>query len=91
MLYSIKENNGFWIGRYESGSEIIRTSSSDDLSKMVIKQDKYPYNFVTVSQAQYLANQLSTEQYTCSVIFDIQWDLTCKYLVIQVHQILDSE
>ena len=48
---------------------------------MCIKQDKYPYNYVTVSQAQYLADQLSTNQYTCSLIFDIQWDLTCKFLV----------
>ena len=80
MLYSIKEKGGFWIGRYESGSETPRKSSSDNLTKMIIKQDKYPYNFVTVSQAQYLANQLSTTQYTCSLIFDIQWDLTCKYL-----------
>ena len=79
MLYSIKENNGFWIGRYESGSETSRKSSSDNLTKMVIKKDKYPYNFVTVSQAQYLANQLSTNEYTCSLIFDIQWDLTCTY------------
>ena len=80
MLYSIKENNGFWIGRYESGSETLRKSSSDNLTKMAIKQDRYPYNFVTVSQAQYLANQLSTNEYTCSLLFDIQWDLTLKFL-----------
>ena len=80
MLYSIKENGGFWIGRYESGTETQRKSSTDNLTQMVIQQDKYPYNFVTVSQAQYLANQLSTNQYTCSLIFDIQWDLACKFL-----------
>ena len=80
MLYSIKENGGFWIGRYESGTETQRKSSIDNLTQMVIQQDKYPYNFVTPSQAQYLANQLSTNQYTCSLIFDIQWDLACKFL-----------
>ena len=80
MLYSIKENGGFWIGRYESGSETSRKSSSDDLTKMIIQRDKYPYNFVTASQAQYLANELSTNQYTCSLMFAIQWDLTCKFL-----------
>lgn len=80
MLYSIKDNGGFWIGRYESGSEINRKSSSDDLTKMFIQRDKYPYNFVTVEQAQHLANQLSTNQYYCSLMFDIQWDLAFKFL-----------
>ncbi len=80
MLYSIKENGGFWIGRYETGTETIRTNSDDNLTNIVIQQDKFPYNFVTVSQAQSLANQLSANEYTCSLIFDIQWNLTCKFI-----------
>ena len=81
MLKSIYINEGFYIGRYETGIEdSYRTSSTQELQEPVIKQHAYPYNYVTNSQAQELSNRFSSEGYTTSLIFGIQWDLTLKYL-----------
>ena len=52
MLKSVYENGGFYIGKYEVGTETIRTSSSVAPSTPVIKEGAYPYNYVTNKQAQ---------------------------------------
>ena len=81
MLSSIYTNGGFWISRYEIGTDTLRTSSSDTLTTPVSKQDMYVYNYVTVSQAQSLASDMNpTTNKTTSLIFGIQWDLTMKYI-----------
>ena len=46
----------------------------------VIKQNAYPYNYVTCSQAQALANNMELGNYTSSLMFGVQWDLVLKYL-----------
>ena len=87
MLSSIYKNKGFWISRYEIGdststaSNTVRTSSSGTTGVAVSKPDQIPYNFVTCSQAQSLASGMSTDSSkTSSLLFGIQWDLTCKFL-----------
>ena len=96
MLQSIKTNGGFWISRYEAGisgtstdttsNEIpnVRYSHSDitkDSPKAVSQADRIPYNWVTCSEAQTLASAMSTDSNkTSSLLFGIQWDLTCKFI-----------
>lgn len=96
MLQSIKTNGGFWISRYEAGIEgtntdttnneipNVRYSHSDitkDSPKAVSQVDRIPYNFVTCSEAQTLASAMSTDSNkTSSLLFGIQWDLTCKFI-----------
>ena len=86
MLRSIYINGGFYIGKYETGIENTyrRTGSSTTMptETPVIKQNVYPYNYVTSSQAQTLASGLTSDLdgYTSSVPFGVQWDLTLKYL-----------
>ena len=91
MLNSIKDNGGFWIGRYEAGIEgsnkdisLARQSHSDILTsspKAVSKPDCIPYNWVTCSEAQKLASMaINNKDYTSSLMFGIQWDLVLKYL-----------
>ncbi|MCI8617690.1 MAG: hypothetical protein HFJ60_05590 [Clostridia bacterium] len=91
MLQSIKANGGFWISRYEAGIEgsvqnpsLARTEPGElttSSPKAVSKPDHIPYNWVTCSQAQNLASQMSPETTkTSSLLFGIQWDLVCKYL-----------
>ena len=46
----------------------------------VIKQNAYPYNYVTCSQAQTLASNMEHGDRTTSLMFGVQWDLTLKYL-----------
>ncbi|MCI9087920.1 MAG: SUMF1/EgtB/PvdO family nonheme iron enzyme, partial [Clostridia bacterium] len=70
----------FYIGRYEVGTDTARFSSSDALTTPVVQRDKYPYNFVTCSQAQERASQLKVGNKTSSLMFGIQWDLVLKFM-----------
>ena len=52
MMLSVQENKGFYIGRYEAGSQdasgnpIARTNTSNGTSKVVVQRDQYPYIYV---------------------------------------------
>ena len=80
MLKSVYEKGGFYIGRYEMGTDTARFASNDALTTPLIQRDKYPYNFVTCSQAQTLAKQLSAGEKQGSLMFGIQWDLVMKFI-----------
>jgi len=83
MLQSIKTYGGFYIGKYETGykENNARSASGDTTQTAVIQQDAYPYNYVTCSQAENLAEGLNPSgATTTSLMFGIQWDLTLRYL-----------
>ena len=84
MLKSVYQNGGFYIGKYETGTETARTSGSSSTAPTdtpVIKQNVYPYNYVTCSQAQTLATtKMESGDRTTSLLFGVQWDLVMKYL-----------
>ena len=84
MLKSVYENGGFWVGRYEAGIEdeanIRKSSSSTATLTPVSKQNAYPYNYVTITQAKALAEQVESGSYTSSLMFGVQWDLVLKYI-----------
>ena len=46
LTESVYKYGGFYIGRYEAGSESPRTSETTEKTVIGIKQDMYPYNFV---------------------------------------------
>lgn len=90
MLQSIKENGGFYIGKYETGYEgtNYRTSGSETVDPTqipVIKQNSYPYNFVTCSQAEALAESFTrgVDNKNTSLMFGLQWDLVLKHLNVR--------
>ena len=89
MLKSVYENGGFWIGRYEAGITENRIAEGDatvaPLSKQgTVENPIYPYTYVTCSQAQTLASQLSTgKNYTSSLMFGVQWDLVLKHIEVK--------
>ena len=84
MLKSVYKNGGFYVGKYETGIEDkAKTSGSSSTAPTetpVIKQNAYPYNKVTCSQAQTLASGMESGNYTSSLMFGVQWDLVLKYL-----------
>ena len=84
MLKSVYKNGGFYVGKYETGIENApKTSGSSSTAPTeipVIKQNAYPYNKVTCSQAQTLASKMESGNYTSSLMFGVQWDLVLKYL-----------
>ena len=90
MLQSVYENGGFWIGRYETGIENSFRDYGTDYDTdhpitetPVIKANAYPYNWVRCSQAQQLASQMNSGNYTSSLMFGVQWDLVLKYLEVK--------
>ena len=86
MLQSVYQNGGFWVGRYEAGIEINRTSyvTIDDSSALPIsKENEYPYTYITCSEAQTLASKVNSGNYTSSLMFGVQWDLVLKYLEVK--------
>ena len=80
MLKSVYEKGGFYIGRYEAGTETQRASEAEEMTIPLIQRDKYPYTFITCYQAQTLAKSLATEEKTSSLMFGIQWDLVLKFI-----------
>ena len=84
MLKSVYQNGGFYIGKYETGTEKARTSVDLSIAPTetpVIKPNVYPYNCVTCSQAQTLATtKMESGDRTTSLMFGVQWDLVMKYL-----------
>ena len=84
MLKSVYQNGGFYVGKYETGIEsgpkTSGSSSTEPTETPVIKQNAYPYNFVTCKQAQTLASNMESGNYNTSLMFGVQWDLVLKYL-----------
>ena len=85
MLKSVYQNGGFYVGKYETGIEdtpkTSGSSSTVPTETPVIKQNAYPYNNVTCSQAQALASgMVKSENYTSGLMFGVQRDLVLKYL-----------
>ena len=84
MLKSLYQNFGFWIGRYEAGTTAPRLSSQEITEKAKIQKEMYPYNYISCSEAQSLASQISHNTLkTSSLLFGIQWDLVCKFLEVK--------
>ena len=82
MLKSIRENGGFYIGRYEVGTFDVPVTDKDTNRTAVIKKGAYPYNYVTCSQAEKIVEELATGNRTFTLMFGIQWDLVLKYLEV---------
>ena len=59
-LHSVNINKAFYIGKYETGTETARGNKNDALTEAVIKENAYPYNYVTCSQAEAKAESLAT-------------------------------
>ncbi|MBR3255026.1 MAG: hypothetical protein IKF97_02190 [Clostridia bacterium] len=70
MYKSIYENGGFYVGRYEAGKEN---------GELVCLRDKKPWQTVTISQAQEVAQAISSANNT-SLMFGVQWNLILKFI-----------
>ncbi len=80
VLSSIYTYGGFWISRYEIGTENSRNKIDDNLPEAFSKQNLYVYNYVTFDEAQELAKYISNSSYSSNLLFGFQWDLVCKFI-----------
>lgn len=95
ILQGIKANGGFWMGRYEMGTEERRVQSSTAITgnsaKATSSPDKYVYNWITCSEAQYLASKMAEgKSYDSSLMLGLQWALACKYIEIKAPKAQDD-
>jgi len=61
-----------------------QSDNTNTLPKAISQKDAIPYNWVTCSEAQSLAKEMTpNSSYTSSLMFGIQWDLVCKYLEVK--------
>ena len=103
LTKSIYKYGGFYIGRYEAGSETQRTESSPQTAEFVVQQDKYPYNYVIwgrdmsdVSEgAVYLCNNLYSSANTnygatSMLCTGAAWDSMLDFIKDPNHSVTDS-
>ena len=93
MVSSVKNYDGFYVGRYEAGTTNANRSSSSGISDaVVVKKDAYVYNYVkwgnSMSDANGGAVQLSKgfasvngyTTVTSTLIYGIQWDAVMNFI-----------
>lgn len=80
MYSSIYNNGGFWIAQYEAGTENVRSSKDDEITAVTSKRDEYPYNYMSCAKSQEVAQNVSSGDFTSSLMFGIQWDLVMKFV-----------
>ena len=77
-------NGGFYIGRYEAGTEIERTSTNDELTTPLVQANKNAYVYVTRNTAKTQAEAMYTdkEQYgvTSELISSYAWDTALNFI-----------
>ena len=101
LTKSIYKYGGFYIGRYEAGSETERTSSSG-VTTLGIKQDMYPYIYVKwgdsmssigTTGALYLSNSLyNTNEYGAKSMLctGACWDSMLDFIKDSNHSVTNS-
>ena len=79
---SATTNGGFYIGRYEAGTEVERTSSSDELTMPLVQANKNVYVYVTRDQAKTQAEAMYSENsyVTSELISSYAWDTTLNFI-----------
>ena len=88
---SVETYYGYYIGRYEAGDKesteattpTMRTSSSSTANTVTIKKEQAPYNWVTKTQAQSLAEGMDTKQgykATTKLCSSYAWDTAIEFM-----------
>ena len=94
MYKSVKDNGGFYIGRYEAGVEQERTSNTTPLPKVIVKKNKPVYNYIGWEKARTMANnfggavEVAREMYTdkntygvkSTLCYGVQWDAALNFI-----------
>ena len=81
---SATTNKGFYIGRYEAGTEVERTAKTDPLTMPLVQANKYPYVYVSrndakqQAEAMYSGNEFITSQLISSYAWDTALNFICQ-------------
>ena len=95
LVNSVKAYKGFYIGRYEAGSNTVRTSATKDtLTEVLIKKGLYPYNYVNYKDAVSKIEEMYTDKETYGVDaimpYGAMWDETLNFVKDDAHDVTNS-
>ena len=102
LTKSIYKYGGFYIGRYEAGSETARKDDSSQTAAFVVQQDKYPYNLVKwgkgMGDVSEGAVHLSNSLYTGKTGYGVKsmlctgaaWDSMLDFIKDSSHNVTSS-
>ncbi len=79
---SATNNKGFYIGRYEAGTETERIAETDPLTMPLVQANKYPYIYVTRDEAKQQAETMysGNEFVTSELISSYAWDTALNFI-----------
>ena len=81
---SATNNKGFYVGRYEAGTETERKSNSDTLTTPLVQANKYPYVYVSRDQAKLKAETIYSGnegiKATSELISSYAWDTALNFI-----------
>ena len=87
---SVEKNNGYYIGRYEAGdkdsteAKTLRSSEAKTDNTITVKARQAPYNWISKTQSQSLAEGFSTKQgYTrvkSKLVSSYAWDTAIAFI-----------
>ena len=96
MYKSVKENNGFYVGRYEAGtsSSDVRTDTSGIKDSVVVKQGANVYNYIgwsnnndmnietggAVQKSREFAEENGYTTVSSTLIYGVQWDAIMRWM-----------
>ena len=82
FISKTEEKGGFYIGRYEAGTEIKRTSMSDSQTTPLVQANKFPYGFVTRNTAKEQAESMyeGNSNVTSELVSSYAWDTTLNFI-----------
>ena len=94
MYKSVKDNNGFYIGRYETGTASLRNENSTITDNIIIQKNAYAYNFIGWSNSNDMTNEqggavqvakefASKNNYlnvTSTLCYGVQWDAILRWM-----------
>ena len=81
---SATQNGGFYIGRYEAGTETDRTAETDPLTTPLVQANKFAYVYVTRDQAKTQAEAMYKDKAevnaTSQLISGYAWDTALNFI-----------
>ena len=94
MYKSVKENKGFYIGRYEAGTETERNENSTIEDEVLSKKNKFVYNYIgwnndgimttetggAVEKARNFSKENEYTNVTSTLIYGVQWDSVMRWI-----------
>ena len=94
MYKSVKDNKGFYIGRYEAGTEMERNENSTIEDEVLSKKNKFVYNYIgwnndgtmttetggAVEKAKKFSEENGYINVTSTLVYGVEWDAVMRWI-----------